>query len=126
MASKVLSRMVRKVVFGVSGHLLGGYAGKLVADHIEHVFHVSESVAIALDISPCITGKSMETVSEFIGAISGGIVLEELKKFIWHEDTIHSEIAPDNPIEGQIWFKPSTRQLDIWTGHKWLGLPISS
>lgn len=125
MTSRVPSRIWRKLAFGVAGHLLGGYAGKLVANHLEHAFHVGEGVATVLDISPDIAGNLIESGSEFIGALSTIIALEKLEEIIWHEDTIHSETPPSIPKKGQFWFEHITQKLYVWTGGEWLVLASS-
>lgn len=125
MTSRVPSRIWRKLAFGLVGHLIGGYAGKFVADHLEHAFHVGEGVATVLDISPDIAGKSIELGSEVIGAFSTTFALEKLEEIIWHEDTIHSETPPSSPEKGQFWFLHITQQLYVWTGGEWLVLAPS-
>ena len=37
-----------------------------------------------------------------------------------------SETAPTNPIEGQHWWKPSTKILNVYSNNKWLGVDAGS
>ena len=124
-AKPILSKLSRKLVLGIVGNVVGGYVGKAAAESLDQAFHISESVANALDISADLVHASLDIGGASVGGLSGGYAAELLEEVIWDKKTIRSEAPPSNPNKGQYWYKNITRQLFVWSGFEWLELKLS-
>lgn len=101
--SSARNRLIRKIGFSLLGNVVGGGLGHTVGDLLGDALGWTEDAAHIAEIG--LTAA---------GAVGGASVAKAVEKAIW------SEMPPENPRPGMLWFKESTQQLYAWIDQHWV------